>query len=307
MENQLQNLVERLSQFQPRLDDLIGLRKLARFARLRQVASSRNAGGHVSPFRGRGMDFSEVRSYQAGDDIRHMDWRVTARTGRPHTKLYTEERERPVHLLVDFGASMWFGSRVQLKVQLAAQLAAALAWHARAEGDRLGGVVAAGESLTELPPRAGDRAVLRFLNTLASQPPQVSPESRLGEAVESLWQVARPGALVFLISDFRDWGEQAARALRLLRRHCQPYLLMVADPLEHSPPDIQAASVSDGLKRFRISARAEGLSHEFHSRHERMQELARQLALPLQLFSTEQDWLGELQRMLVTTGGRGVR
>ena len=121
-----------------------------------------SGGGYVSPYRGRGMEFEEVRAYQPGDDIRNMDWRVTARTGRPHTKLFREERERPVLFLVDLGPSMAFGTRVAFKSVVAARAAALLAWAARDNGDRIGGIVFAGKRHRELRPAARERGMLPF-------------------------------------------------------------------------------------------------------------------------------------------------
>ncbi|MGF1528710.1 MAG: DUF58 domain-containing protein, partial [Candidatus Competibacterales bacterium] len=151
------------------VDDLIELRQQAAAAALprRQMAHSPRAGTVGSRFRGRGMDFQESRVYQPGDDIRTMDWRVTARTGRPHTKLYTEERERPVFCLVDFSPSMFFGSRRMFKSVAAAKLAALIAWATVAGGDRVGGFLFGGGEHLEFPPRGGRRGVLPLLQGLA--------------------------------------------------------------------------------------------------------------------------------------------
>ena len=114
------------------------------------------------------MEFAEVRAYQPGDDVRSIDWRVTARTGRPHSKLFEEERERPVWLLVDLGASMRFGTRGAFKSVAAARAAALLAWQAHAEGERVGGSVVAPGFRAELPPGRTRRQLLRLLDVLAA-------------------------------------------------------------------------------------------------------------------------------------------
>jgi uncharacterized protein (DUF58 family) len=123
--------------------DLIGLRRRAEGLRLtaREPTRSVLAGGHRSPFRGRGMDYQESRHYQPGDDIRNMDWRITARAGRPHVKVYEEERERPVIVLVDLSPSMFFGTRGAFKSVAAARVAALVGWAAIARGDRIGALL----------------------------------------------------------------------------------------------------------------------------------------------------------------------
>jgi len=126
------------------------------------------------PFGGRGIDFEETRIYQPGDDIRTMDWRVTARTGKPHTKVYREERERPTFFLVDYNPSMFFGSKVAFKSVIAAKTAAILAWAAAREGNRVGGLVFSGNLLRTTPLKASSHGVLPLLKSLAnvSSPPR---------------------------------------------------------------------------------------------------------------------------------------
>ncbi len=122
------------------LNELIALQRYARRVNYKPLYSAVQAGNHLSKLRGRGMDFAEVRNYQAGDEIRHMEWRVTARTGRPHVKIYQEERERPVVILTDFNPSMYFGTRIAFKSVVAARMAAMIIWTAVKQGDRVGGL-----------------------------------------------------------------------------------------------------------------------------------------------------------------------
>ena len=134
--------------------------------RIRAVA----AGGHLSPFKGRGVEFDESRPYQEGDDLRTIDWRVTARTGKPHTKVFREERNRPVILWLDLRASMMFATRGAFKSVVAARSAALIAWSAIANGDQLGGLVFSESGHEELRPRLGHRAALRLLQLIAADP-----------------------------------------------------------------------------------------------------------------------------------------
>ncbi len=149
------------------VEDLIELQRHAGKIDLTHARSARArlAGNHLSRFRGRGMDYQESRAYQAGDDARSMDWRVTARTGKPHVKLYQEERERPVVLFLDLNPGMFFGSRGMLKSVVAARAAALIAWAAAAHGDRIGGLLFNG-GYCDLQPRGGKHGVLRLIRQI---------------------------------------------------------------------------------------------------------------------------------------------
>lgn len=148
--------------------DLVQLRYTAKQLVSMNTSSSRNplSGLLTSNFRGRGIDFAEVRLYQPGDDIRTIDWRVTARTRKPHTKMFQEEREKPVLVLVDQSASMFFGSRKAFKSVVAAETAALLAWSVLDRGDRVGGMVFSEQDHREIKPRRSKHAVLHLLNEI---------------------------------------------------------------------------------------------------------------------------------------------
>ena len=145
--------------------DRIAARTPARSTWRARLARARLAGDHLSRFRGRGMDYRESRAYQPGDDVRSMDWRITARTGVPHVKLYQEERERPVVLFLDLNPGMFFGSRGMLKSVAAARAAALVAWAAAERGDRVGAMLFDGGHC-DLPPRGGRHGVLRLIREL---------------------------------------------------------------------------------------------------------------------------------------------
>jgi uncharacterized protein (DUF58 family) len=196
------------------------------------------SGGYASRFKGRGMEFEEARSYQPGDDIRSIDWRVTARTGEPHTKVFREERERPVFVSLDNRPAMHFATRGVFKSVLAAKLAGLVAWAAQQHGDRIGGQIFTGHVCRELKPQNGKYAVLRFLNAICDQ------DDRAEQTVITLEQVlarlmhhARPGSLVYIISDFRGINDQVESHLARLSRHCEVVLIFVYDPLESHLPD----------------------------------------------------------------------
>lgn len=206
----------------------------------RAIRAKQN-GGFSSRFKGRGMEFDETRLYQIGDDIRSIDWRVSARTGKTHTKIFREERERPVFISVDCRAAMHFASRGVFKSVLAKKIAALLAWTACHHGDRIGGQLFFDSHCQELKPQNGRKAVLHFLNALVKPPPQ-SPfgggqgGGDLELILNRLLHHARAGSLVYLISDFRGLTENAQNHLIKLARHCDVVLLFIFDPLEQNLP-----------------------------------------------------------------------
>ena len=154
------------------------------------------------------MEFAESRPYAPGDDVRNLDWRVTARTGRTHTKLFREERERTVMLSVDYRAAMWFATRGAFKSVRVAQLASLLAWSASHHGDRVGGQIFSDHGCSEFKPEHGQRGVLRLIRQLAEAQapalPATASETVPAMAMKHLQQHAKPGTLVFVLSDFRD-------------------------------------------------------------------------------------------------------
>jgi uncharacterized protein (DUF58 family) len=197
---------------------------------------SRQSGAYVSRFKGRGMEFDEARLYQPGDDIRSIDWRVTARSGKPHTKLFREERERPVFISVDNRSAMHFATRGVFKSVLATKLAGLLAWAADYHGDRIGGQIFSEHECRELKPQNGTHAVLRFLNALVKPQNPIDKAFTLDQVLARLNKHARPGSLVYIISDFRGINEQAETHIAKLSEHCEVVLIFIYDPLESSLP-----------------------------------------------------------------------
>lgn len=236
------------------LAELIALRSHSGF---RQGAPptprAQRSGDYRSRFRGRGMEFAEVRTYQPGDDIRNIDWRVTARRGETHTKLFHEERERPVQFVLDYRRPMFFATRGRFKAVLASQCAAILAWNALKQGDRVGGVLFSEEGQNELKPRGGQRGVLQLLQEMVTHPAWLrpphapfSPRQRLVQSVQSLRRVVKPGTLVFVMSDFSQWDKNVEKELTLLGRHAELALCFFYDPLEAALPRTGSYRLSDG-------------------------------------------------------------
>jgi uncharacterized protein (DUF58 family) len=235
------------------LVELIALRGEARLLDItpRNKVLATRSGGHLSRFRGRGMEFDESRVYQPGDDVRNMDWRITARAGKPHVKLFREERERPVWLLVDQGPSMRFGTRVAFKSVIAAKAAALLAWAAADRGDRVGGLVFDEACHVEHRPAARTRGLLPLLQALVQRPALGNRGGHPGltEAAEQLQHLVRPGSLVFLLSDFVGISRERTGWLAQLGAACELVLVHLYDPLEIDAPPPGLYPVSHGARR----------------------------------------------------------
>jgi uncharacterized protein (DUF58 family) len=254
------------------LADLVRLRPAGESLRLTaprlRVATE---GGHVSPYKGRGVEFDESRPYQAGDDLRTIDWRVTARTGKPHTKVFREERNRPVFVWLDLRRPMLFATRGAFKAVRAAEAAALVAFSAVANGDRLGGLVFSESEHHELRPALGSRAALRLLNTACNDSfwapsAQSSVETDAEHALLRLTRVARPGSLIVLLSDFRRLGVDTDRHLRQLAGHCDLLLLHFYDPVEAELPPPGRYRIEGVGRTFSIETGNEAMRRRYRER-----------------------------------------
>ncbi len=291
---------------------LVGLRHEARGVPLSAVrVRSTQSGLQLSPFKGRGMEFEESRRYQPGDDIRSLDWRVTARTGNPHTKLFREERERPVLLWVDYRPAMFFATEGVFKAVQAAKVAALLAWSAVDHGDRVGGIVFSNDVHHELRPRRGRAAALSIAGELANHPAWDIPGrdaaddgSACEAALGRLRRVARPGSLIFLVSDFRELGQGARAHLTALAAHNDVVLIAIHDRLERElpPADTYRLAGPDTdlvLDTSDPRARAAHAAH-FDARMADLENLSRRYGLFLAQCATGDDPVARLREQLVT-------
>jgi uncharacterized protein (DUF58 family) len=244
-----------------RLEMLLDQRARARALVLAQHRQSWQAmsGLYRSGYRGRGLDFDEMRDYQPGDDIRHIDWPATARTGRAQTRLYREERERTVLLLVDLRRAMHFGTRTAFKSVQACKLAALLAWAALELGDRVGGLVFNDTRYRLLKPQAGRHGVLALLKALADiheAEPEYEPESllTLDLVLQRLKAIMTSGSLLTVLSDFSGLDAGARREFAEAARRHDIAGAFVYDPLEAQLPESGRLPVSDGEQRRVIDA-----------------------------------------------------
>ena len=278
------------------------------------------AGQYYSPFRGRGMEFDEVRLYQAGDDVRTLDWRVTARTGKAHTKLFREERERAVYVWVDFRQSMFFATRGVFKSVLAAKLAALLAWGAHHQRDRVGGLLFSEEQHHELKPRGGKSSVLHLLQLLSSmtinsrgqsdsrafsatESDRPSQDNVIYQALTRLRRVTKPGSLIFLISDFRGFDAQSESVLTQISRHNDVMMLFLHDPLETQLPDEGIYRMGDGRRVLPIDTSNSVARTDYHenflAREQNLEAVCKRHGLSFLSLSTQDEPLDFLRQHLM--------
>ncbi|CAG9172727.1 DUF58 domain-containing protein [Cupriavidus pampae] len=221
--------------------------------RTRQPVHSLLSGRHASRVHGRGLAFEELRPYLPGDDVRTMDWRVTARTGTPHVRVYAEEKERPVLLVVDQRMNMFFGSRRSMKSVSAAEVAALAAWRVLADGDRVGGVVFGDTGQTALPPQRSRHGVLHLLGevvrynlALRADAPAQRSALRLNAALESALRLAHHDHLVIVIGDFDGSDSHTRHLMMALRGRNDVLSVLVYDPFLLELPDSGHLVVSNG-------------------------------------------------------------
>jgi len=307
----------------PTLPELLALRAAA--ARLvwtpPRTVRAGGAGQRSSRYRGRGIDFAETRAYQPGDDIRHLDWRVTARTGRVHTKVFHEERERPILLLADLGPQTFFGTRQRLKSLAVAELTTLLLWRAYNDGDRVGALLRTATGLEALRPRKTQQSVLRIQNQLrqgcealaerygasrrVAAGPAPGPVNGLKAALQELLKVVRPGTTVMVVSDFADGLDPFPTVLEQLGRlgqQAQVHGILVSDPFERIAPPAGRYPLSDGRRRQTLDLAGREAGARWTERYQtRRDALAAQLQRQegrLLECSTDGDYLQDLGRWL---------
>jgi len=269
--------------------------------------NSLQTGAYVSHFRGRGMEFDESRPYQPGDDPRSIDWRVTARSTTAYTKLFREERERPVLVVVDLRSNMHFATRGCFKSVNASRAAALISWAAHHRGDRLGGLIFGDTTHRELKPRLGRRAALRFVHQLAEHPDWTNRGIPKGsdpfaQAMSSLRRVARPGSLVVVISDFIGFDRAAQSYLSSVARHNEVLAVFMNDPLERKlPPPGRYRIVSPddelAIDTYAAAARRD-YEHEFAERSHVLEAFCHRYGVHLMPMSTDDDPVSTLQTAL---------
>lgn len=285
--------------------ELLATRALARDIELNGRSKSQSVADGVvrSAQRGRGMEFAEVRLYQAGDDIRNIDWRVTARTQETYTKLFQEEKERPVYVLIDQRSSMFFGSRAQFKSVLAAKLAAVIAWAAFKNRDKIGALVFSEHSQSDFRPKAGKTSLFHILNAIVDFNQSLfrlrdktglersDKLNNLASMTNELHRIARPGSLIYIISDFHDLDAEAQKTLSLLRRHNDINLISISDPMESKLPKFAQLALTDGNSKTSVNSATslfqKQFSEQYRSANENLKAAANKLGCNLRFLTTE--------------------
>ena len=278
-----------------------GARELTGFPKIQ--ARQMLAGGHKSRFRGRGMDFDQVRIYQPGDDVRSIDWRVTARTQVPHTKIFSEERERPILVISDLRSPMFFGSQ-RLKSVVACEISAALAWAGLAANDRAGGLVFGPQQQVDIKSRRSHHAVLQFIHALHEYSAQlVEPQTdrySLADILEESRQFILPGSTVFIVSDFHDLDNHCERHLFELARHGNLNFCHVYDDIETELPPPSLYAVTDGQHQTMLDSSNTQLRQRFvdafSQRSQHLRKLSEQLSAGLLLFNSSDSVMSVLAR-----------
>lgn len=264
-------------------------------------------GLHHSTLRGRGVDFDQVRVYQAGDDVRTIDWRVTARTQEPHTKLFHEERERPIYIMVEQSQRLFFGSGLCFKSVLAAQAASLIGWAALGHNDRIGGLVFGDNDHHEIKPRRSKQSLLQLLNRLARANQALPSEQQAGRdsfglALRRAREVLRPGSLVVILCDERTLTDSSEQQLVLLARHTDLLLLPLSDPLDHALPAAGLLRFSEHGAQLELDTHNADLRQAYRSqadaRQARWQRLAQKLGVPLLPLDTQVEMVEQLREHL---------
>ena len=240
-----------------------------------RLVNNQLAGQYHSVFKGRGMAFSEVRQYVPGDDVRAIDWNVSARMNDPHVKLFTEERDRTVNLMIDMSASGLFGSHIQAKRDVAAEIAALVAFSAIKNDDRVGLIVFTDQVESYLPPKKGKKHVLRVVREILTFQPS-SPRTNLAAGLEYLGKVGRRKSVAFLVSDFLAQGWE--RSLQMANRRHDVVPVVITDPMEEALPRVGLVTFEDAetgeIVEFDTSGPEAALFHQHAARQRFLREQA---------------------------------
>jgi len=262
-----------------------------------QPANSALSGKNASKLRGRGLNFEELRHYRPGDDIRAMDWKVTQRTGKPHIKVFTEERERNVYLAVDQRMTMFFGSTHKMKSVIAAELAALIAWQISDSGDRIGAVVYNDLETKVIPAKRGKQHVVHLLSEVLKKNHELSLDQTVDKALDksidlsskyntqslnddsesynkmlaTLNKVSSHNGLIILIGDGHGFNDNSTDYIKQLRQHNEVIACHISDPLELKLPEMSQMVVSDGKQQIQFSSEKKKFQQNYQA------EITRQL------------------------------
>ncbi|MBI6949666.1 DUF58 domain-containing protein [Pseudomonas koreensis] len=280
----------------------------------RQPQGSILAGNHASRLRGRGLNFDELRRYQPGDDLRHLDWRASLRTGKPVVRTFTEERDRPTLIVVDQRMSMFFGSQRSFKSALAAELGALAAWMVFNAGDRVGGLVFNDQRIDSIAPLRSRKRVEALLSRVVQQNqalnasnPDAEDEDQLDKALQRCLALAGHDHLICIVSDFAGAGERTLQLMRQLRAHNDVIALQVYDPLALKLPSDGRLLITQGQLQVELAVEKRSvhqpLGDYLGGRLKDVATLLRRSQVPLMMFSTAEEAHAQLRAELGKSAG----
>jgi len=273
-----------------------------------QPVQSILAGRYASRLRGRGLNFEELRKYLVGDDVRMIDWKVTARTRSPYVRVYTEEKDRSVLVVCDQRLNMFWGTRERLKSVTAAQATALASWRATAVGDRVGAVIFNDEQLIKHRPKRGQQGVMQVLDSVVKMNHQLHAESKvpprdgmLNEALKQALQMATHDMLVVVVSDFYGVDKTTEKLTAKLAQHNDVLGILVTDPIREAPSD-QRVTASDGTMQaelpFERKAVRDKVAESYKRERENITHFMRKLSAPLLEISNEGDVVNQVRKLL---------
>jgi uncharacterized protein (DUF58 family) len=273
----------------------------------KQKSKSVLSGQHQSRIRGRGLSFEELRNYRVGDDIRTIDWRVTARTGKPHVRVYAEEKDRSALLIIDQRINMFFGSQLNMKSVTAAQAAVICAYRILAQGDRVGAVLFNDEKIQSFKPSKKPQALEKLVKSISDYNQalncnrHIAKQTRhLNEPLERATHLVSHDQLIIVISDFDTVDEQTERQLSQMAAHNDVILYLVRDPIVETLPDDLKLAISNGEKQLNLdTSRAEikqGLQSAFSEREQKIRNWQNRFGLTVIELSTHEDTLQQFHQ-----------
>ncbi|MFG1297098.1 DUF58 domain-containing protein [Xanthobacter variabilis] len=293
------------------LQELIALEQRGRRVSFlpRQPVHSLLAGRYASRMRGRGLNFEEIRDYRPGDDVRSIDWKVTARLRKPHVRVFNEERDRQGLLVIDQRLSMFFGSRLAMKSVTAAQAGAICAWRILAAGDRIGGLVFNDTDMEEVRPERARHTVLHLLSQIVARNQMlgvgrgiVSHPDMLNRALDRVRRLAPHDATVIVISDFDGADEATHDIIADLSRHNSVIALLVHDPLQSELPASARMTVTDGELQIVLEVGRESVRKNIREVTEaRLRSVfawTRELGVPVLPLSAAEETARQIQKLI---------
>ncbi len=282
-----------------KLDELLAIRFHVKHRKLARQQSlvSQSGGNHRTLQKGRGMEFSEVRQYQAGDDIRHIDWRVSARTQETHTKIFTEEIDKPVLCLVEQTPNLFFGSRIRFKTDQAMQVLSAISWATLNQGDKIGGLIFSHQTSQWIEPKHQQQALMKLFHAGLELQKQLKKPSKMNpldwiQALKQIQKQTKPGQKIFLIGDLIQFPQQAHSLLQNLKRHLDINAIHIFDEIESKLPKLGLVRLTDGQNELQLNSSESKFQAEYAQHYQSLwlqaQQKFNRIKVPLIAISAQE-------------------